>query len=113
MRIFVIGAVRNATPEFRAALEKHVAGLEAAGHKVHLPHRDTNQVALGSDICYENLMAIRDADEIHLFYTADSKGTHFDLGMAFALDKRLVVVKNVEYGPGKSFPRMVDEWAVK
>ena len=29
------------------------------------------------------------------------------------MGKKLVVVQNAEYGPGKSFPRMIDEWSQK
>ena len=50
-------------------------------------------------------------DEVHIFYNPDSQGTHFDMGVAFAYRRKIVVVENVEYGPGKSYPRMLDEWA--
>ena len=111
MKVFVIGAVRGASSEWKTKLEDHVAALEDDGHRVHLPHRDTRQDAAGIDICRENADAIKAADEVHLFYTAESKGSHFDMGVAFALDKKLVVVSNVEFGPGKSYPRMAEEWA--
>ena len=111
MRIFLIGSVRNATEAQRSALEGHVARLEVDGHMVHLPHRDTNQKATGIQICRQNRAEIEAADEVHLFYTKGSQGTHFDMGMAFALGKRLRVIKNVAYGPGKSYPRMADDWA--
>lgn len=81
------------------------------GHNVHLPHRDTDQTASGYNICIENGDAIFNADEVHIFYNPESQGTHFDMGVAFALKKNLLVVENVEYGPGKSYPRMIDEWA--
>jgi len=111
MRIFIICAVRNATDEFRSELESYVERLELLGHIVHLPHRDTDQEQAGLDICKTNRDAIRAADEVHVFYSPNSQGTHFDLGMAFAMGKGLVVVANVPYGPGKSYPRMIDEWA--
>ena len=110
MKVFVIGPVRKATDTSRNELEKHVAKLEAEGHVVHLPHRDTNQDATGLEICKENAEAIAAADEVHLFYLPESLGSHFDLGVTFALKKRLRVIKNVPYGEGKSYPRMVDEW---
>jgi len=110
MKVFVIGAVRSATREWRQALELHVVELEGKGHDVHLPHRDTKQDAAGLNICQQNVAAIAAADEVHLFYSPHSKGTHFDMGAAFALGKRLRVIANVPYGPGKSYPRMADEW---
>lgn len=110
MKIFVIGSVRDATEEVRKKFEDHVKNLEEKGHKVHLPHRDTNQSASGINICKQNKQAIIDADEVHIFYSPTSQGSHFDLGMSFALNKKLVVIENVPYGEGKSYPRMIDEW---
>lgn len=110
MKVFVICTVRGAGEKYRKKLEKYVAGLEDGGAKVHLPHRDTNQDESGLNICRQNCQAIKDADEIHIFYNHESQGTHFDMGSAFAYGKKLVVVENIEYGDGKSFPRMLDEW---
>jgi nucleoside 2-deoxyribosyltransferase len=75
------------------------------------PHRDTDQNGRGYDICTENMNAIKEADEVHIFYNPDSQGTHFDMGVSFALGKKIIVVENIEYGPGKSYPRMLDEWS--
>lgn len=111
MKIFIICSVRNATDTDRLKLETYVSKLEADGHQVHLPHRDTNQAQSGFEICRANAQAIVNSDEVHVFYTAESQGTHFDLGAAFALGRRLVVVENIPYGVGKSFPRMIDEWS--
>jgi len=33
------------------------------------------------------------------------------MGTVFVANKKLVVVENEEYGKGKSFARMLDEWA--
>lgn len=112
MKIFVICSVRGMEQDYRDKLENYVYDLETKGHEVHLPHRDTDQGGTGFGICLENVAAIKSADEIHIFYSPESKGTHFDMGAAFALGKKLVVVDNVEYGEGKSFPRMLDEWAL-
>lgn len=109
-RVFVIGSVRDASPEDRVRMEDYVALLEENGTTVHLPHRDTNQNASGLEICQQNYHAIRGADEVHVFYCSKSQGTHFDLGMAFALGKPIVVTGNEPYGPGKSFAQMIEEW---
>ena len=109
-KVFIICTVRGASNEYRAKLEAYVKDLEYKGYIVHLPHRDTKQDDTGINICTNNMNAIRSANEVHVFYNPDSTGTHFDLGGAFALDKKLVVVENVDYGEGKSFPRMIDEW---
>ena len=109
-KIFIICTVRGATEEYKKKLEDYVADYERVGVKVHLPHRDTNQEESGYNICRQNAAAIFEADEVHIFYNPESQGTHFDLGVAFALNKKIQVVENVEYGPGKSFARMIDEW---
>lgn len=111
MKIFVICSVRGMDEEYRKKLEDHVTALEQEGHTVHLPHRDTNQEASGLEICSQNLNAIEEADEIHIFYSSKSQGTHFDMGCAFALGKCIKVIENETYDPAvKSFARMLNEW---
>jgi len=110
MNIFVICSVRHASEKDRLLLEYYVNDLELQGNKVHLPHRDTNQQASGIEICLQNRKAIKKADEVHVFYSSKSEGTLFDLGVAFAMNKTIRVAKNIKYGSGKSFPRMIDEW---
>lgn len=109
-KIFIICSVRGTTKEYQIKLEKYVETLEAKGYKVHLPHRDTDQNASGLEICKQNAKAIFDADEVHIFYNSKSQGTHFDMGVTFALNKPIVIVENEIYGEGKSYPRMLDEW---
>ena len=110
MNIFVICSVRGTTDEYRAKLEAYAKQLEECGHIVHLPHRDTNQEDTGLNICKENRYYMMYSDEVHIFYSPASQGTHFDMGVAFALGKKIRVIENVQYGEGKSYPRMLDEW---
>lgn len=109
-KVFIICSVRGTSDEYRKKLEKYVSYLEQNKCKVYLPHRDTNQNAKGIDICKANTAAISEAHEVHIFYNSKSQGTHFDMGVAFALNKDLIVVENEEYGKGKSYSRMIDEW---
>ena len=110
MKVFIICSVRGTDSGYKEYLEKYAEDLETQGVEVHLPHRDTDQDASGYDICLQNAKAIREADEVHIFYKSTSQGTHFDMGVSFAMGKKLVVVENEVYGIGKSFPRMLDEW---
>jgi len=110
MKVFIIGAVRGVSDSYRRKLEEYAYTLEGGGDEVYLPHRDTKQDGRGIDICRDNMVAIEQADEVHIFYTKESTGTHFDMGVAFALKKDIVVIENVEYGEGKSYPRMLVEW---
>lgn len=109
-RIFLICTVRNISDDIKTAQEAYVRTLEAEGATVHYPPRDTNQTASGIDICRQNFHAILNANEVHVFYNETSQGIHFDMGMAFALGKKIVVASNIPYGEGKSYARMLDEW---
>ena len=110
MKIFIICSVRDAVQEYRDRLESYTKILEDKGDKVHLPHRDTDQEATGLAICEQNAEAIREADEVHIFFNSSSKGSHFDMGVAFALNKTIRVIQSEPYVPGKSFARMLKEW---
>ena len=110
MKIYILSSVRGASEDFKKHLEDYVNSLEEKGHKVHLPHRDTNQNARGYDICKQNTNAILFSDEVHVFYNSKSQGSHFDLGVAFAFNKKIVVIENEKIEEGKSFARMIKEW---
>ena len=115
-KIFIISSVRDTNAEYRAKLEAYADMLEDNGAEVHLPQRDTDQEASGFDICRQNAMAINLSNEVHVFYSGSSQGTHFDLGVTFALnqimgkDIKIVPVDADIHTTGKSFPRMMDEW---
>jgi len=111
--IFIICTIRSATPQYLEMLETYVAKLESDGYIVYAPHRDTNQNALGYEICLQNMSAIKCADEVHIFYNPNSQGTHFDMGVAFALNKKIKIIQNEPLTEGKSFQRMLVEWEDK
>lgn len=111
MKVFVICSVRGMDEGYRKKLEDYVTDLEQNhGVEVHLPHRDTNQNNSGLEICQENMSAIKEADAVHIFYSSKSQGTHFDMGVAFALGKPIKVVESEEIPEGKNFQRMLKEW---
>lgn len=112
MNIFIICTVRNATKEYKNNLNKYVKTLESKGHRVHLPHRDTNQNNSGLNICKQNKNAIYNSNEVHIFYNSQSQGTHFDMGVAFAFNKKIKIIENEKFGEGKSYPRMLTEWEI-
>lgn len=112
--IFLICPVRNATEEQKEKMTQYINDLESEGKKVYYPARDTNQVdSIGYRICCDNRDAIKEADEIHIFYDPNSSGSLFDLGMAFALDKKLTLVNidDITSTPTKSFSNMIKEWS--
>jgi len=107
MRITIICSVRAGTPE---GVYDYATELEAQGHQVYLPPRDTPQDdPTGYTICLRMKQAISQADEVHIFYSPASQGTHFDLGMAFALGKRWKLVNNPPDSEEKSYIKVIRE----
>ena len=111
-KIFLICPVREADEEEKEFLQNYISNLEKEGYKVHYPPRDTNQDdPVGYNICRENRQAILDADEIHIYFAPKSKGTLFDIGMAFMMEKPvfLVNIDKIERTPHKSFQNVLLE----
>lgn len=109
MRTFFICPVRGHSSEETRIF---VANLEAAGWAVYWPPRDTNQEdPTGLRICTDNRQAIMDADAVHVVWDGQSQGCLFDLGMAWALGKRIIPIQLPALTEGKSFQNMVTEWA--
>ena len=108
--------VTIADDRMTAKLYAYADMLENDGCEVHLPPRDTEQDVDGFDICLENGAAIHMANEIHVFYNAKSKGSHFDLGIAFALDvfmglkKKIILVESDLVSEKYSLLDVVNGW---
>lgn len=83
--------------------------LERNGHRVHYPPRDAPQDdPTGQVICETHRAAMLAADEVHVIWDVNSKGSHFDLGMAYALGKRIVPVHALQPDTdGKSYWKAV------
>lgn len=108
--IFLICPVRNADPATNERIAAYVAGLEAAGYKVHWPTRNTRQTEDALYICGANRFALEKADEVHVWWDPESEGSVFDLGMAFANRKTIRIANrpSVKWAPGeKSFTNLL------
>lgn len=110
MNIYIICAVRNATPERIAQLRAYAEVKMNEGHTVHFPPDDAPQDdETGVNICLVHREAMIDCDEVHVFWDVTSSGSHFDLGMAFMAQallagKRIVPVECEQPDPpGKSY----------
>jgi nucleoside 2-deoxyribosyltransferase len=113
MKIYMICPVRNASPQMRADILAEVEALENQGHSVYYPARDTQQEdPTGLTICKANRAAIESADEIHVIWDGESTGSIFDLGIAFALRKKIVPVigRFPQMSQGKSIQNIVYDW---
>lgn len=105
MNVYIICAVRQATPERVAEIRAYAEARRAEGHAVHFPPDDAPQEdPTGKAICRTHLAAMKEADEVHVFWDVSSLGSHFDLGMAFALEKRIVPIASEQPdSAGKSY----------
>lgn len=108
--IFMISPVRKLTPEIEKELLLHARKYENMGWKVHLPYRDTKQEQSGLEICEENREAIAKAEEVHIYYIPESTGSKFDLGVVFALRKKLVLINEIKRPEEKSFQQVVYDY---
>jgi hypothetical protein len=56
------------------------------------------------------MKAIKEADAVAIFWDGKSQGSLFDMGMAFAMKKSIVIVSIPEPTEHKSFQNMIMEW---
>jgi len=109
MRAFLICPVRGHDP---VESKEFVSILEDQGIEVYWPPRDTKQDdPTGYTICLENLEGIKASDVVYVVWDGKSQGCLFDLGMAFALGKKVRPIMLPEASEGKSFQNMVREWS--
>ena len=110
MRAFLICPVRGVPKEATAQI---AADIESRGWTLHWPPRDTNQEdSTGLRICTDNMLAIAQADVVFFAWDGKSTGSLFDLGIAFALNKPIIPVREMmpKVVPGqKSFQAMAWE----
>lgn len=100
MKIFIIGPVRNITIEEETLIRKYVYDLKNTSHKVHWSVEDVDQNdPTGCRICSDNRKGMEDSDEVHVWWNPESQGSIFDLGMAFAFNKIIVIVNTNYQGP--------------
>ncbi|MDO8523271.1 MAG: hypothetical protein Q7S12_03260 [bacterium] len=90
MKIYLICPVRKCGKRERKIIGKYVSGLEAAGNKVFWADRDVEQNDdTGIGIITAERQAIKEADEIHVWWkhkpsgASKSEGSVFDFGMAW------------------------------
>lgn len=108
MKVFIICPVRSLNDKEKSFIEQYIQTLEEQGNEVHYPPRNTNQDDyIGYNICLQNCLAILEADEVHVYFNKDSKGTLFDLGMAFMACKIVKLINKLEPTEHKSFENVL------
>lgn len=113
-KIFLICPVRRANDEQRKWIEDFAEEQFKNGHIVHAPHLHTNQVdpLNGYLICKQNAEAIASSGEVNMYYDQESTGSVFDLGVAYAFKKPLVVLNDEEinYYLDDEIDQIVEFW---
>lgn len=86
---FLVCPVRDATPQQIAVIEHHNAIVESTGEKVYWPHKHTKQDGdpIGIRICRDNREAMFTRDKVRVWYDPKSRGSCFDIGMAFVFER--------------------------
>ena len=82
---FFIIHSKGLTDKASALAEK----LRAEGHEVYVPGVQTKQDTDVLTISIANREAMRKADEVKIIWDGTSHGVIFDLGMAFAMEKKM------------------------
>lgn len=111
--VFLICPIKDADDEQKARMRAYIDKLKGEGKRVYYPADDTDQIDdYGYRICLDNAQAINNSAEVHIFFDPTSKGSLFDLGVAFALGKALIIVnpEEVERTEKKSFNNMIQVW---
>ena len=113
-KIFLICPVRNATEEQKNWIENFVAKKFDDGYTVHAPHLHTRQTDLfgGYAICKQNAEAVASSQEVDIYYSQSSTGSVFDLGVAYALHKPLVILnkQNINFNHEDLIDSTLDSW---
>lgn len=109
-KAFIIRPVRGIDEEYKKKIEAEIELIKKE-YEVYDPLIDTDQNdSKGLYICKQNRSAIIDADVVIIFWDGKSQGCLFDLGMAFALNKKIIPWNGYfppEDSNGKSFWNMV------
>ena len=105
-KAFLIHPVRGYE---QTKIKNVVMRLENNGWIVYDPARDTPQDGTSIEICANNKQGIENADCVFIIWDGKSTGSLFDLGMVFALNKKLIVLEVPEPTYGKSFQNLMYE----
>lgn len=78
--------------------------LRSEGYRVYVPGKQTKQDTDELSIATANRDAMRSADEVRIFWDGTSHGVIFDLGMAFAMGKKV----KLEFVDSKSMRKLME-----
>ena len=113
-KVYLICPVRNCSDKQSKENDSYVGSLEANGIVVHYPPRDVKQECdTGVSIVTAHSKAMSECDEVHVIWDSESKGSHFDFGMAVGFGKPLIAVSAVhDDTEGKSYWKVLKEYSI-
>lgn len=98
--IYLICPVNEVTVEEQKFLDNYVKGAESEGCRVHYPPRDVNQTdpldPSGLKILLEHRRVMKEVPKVRAYLGKKTRGSYFDLGMAFMGEKPLSMVNPAE-----------------
>lgn len=116
-KIFLICPVRNANENQRKWIEDYVSEKNIEGYLVHAPHLHTRQIDLfgGYAICKQNAQAVANSSLVAIYYDKESTGSVFDLGVAYALNKPIILLneKEIEFNDNDFTDTLIRNWPYK
>lgn len=108
---FLICPVRLQDAAEQAQIRAWVEAQEAQGVRVYWPLRDTDQSdPVGVAICHANRIGIEQSAVVAVWWNPESRGSLFDLGIAWALGKPVLCIQAVPKTEGKSFNNLLHAW---
>lgn len=113
-KIFLICPVRNANENQRKWIEDYVSEENSEGYFVHAPHLHTRQIDLfgGYAICKQNAQAVASSSLVAIYYDKESTGSVFDLGVAYALNKPILLLNEngIEFNDNEFTDNLIKNW---
>ena len=113
-KIFLICPVRNANENQRKWIEAYVSEKNSEGYFIHAPHLHTRQIDLfgGYAICKQNAEAVASSSLVAIYYDKESTGSVFDLGVAYALNKPILLLneKEIEFNDNEFTDNLIKNW---
>ena len=111
-KMFLIHPIRNISEDYADAIKTESAFLSQF-YEVYDPATMTNQNASEMDICEANRTAMMAANVVGVIWDGKSQGCLFDLGMAFAMGKPVILVTGrvPSMTNIKSFANLLHAWS--
>lgn len=109
MKIYLICPVRNMNEAQRKYIIRYINNQIALENQVHSYLNVMQDSVTGYEIVISRLEAMQECDEVHIMWDVYSTGSHVDLGMAIALNKKLKIVEVFSDKEGKSYLKATRE----